>query len=78
VKSGAWFMHDKVVHGLFVVKLGTPLLPVSLLVNPGAVFGLSAMHISKEVRSCSSCLSVLFVCLFLYPHLTAGEPLNRV
>lgn len=49
MKSGAWFMHDKVVHGLFVMKLGTPLLPVSLLFNPGAVFGLSAMHISIEV-----------------------------
>lgn len=58
VKGGVWFTHDKVVHGLFVTKLGTPHLPISLLFNPGAVFGLSAMHISKEIPLSSSCLSV--------------------
>jgi len=62
VKIDAWFIHDKVVHGLFVMKLGTLLLPVSLLFNPGAVSGLSAMHISIEVPHSSSCQSFLSVC----------------
>jgi len=62
VKIDAWFMHDKVVHGLFVMKLGTPLLPVSLPFNPGAVFGLSAMHISTDIPHSSSCQSFLSAC----------------
>jgi hypothetical protein len=78
VKSSACFVRAKIVHDLLIMKLGTSLLPLSLIFDPGAVFGLSAMHSSKEVPRSSSSLSVLFVCLFLWPHLTAGEPLNRV